>query len=142
MSKLDLRKELKQYYKAKKKPEVIDVPPGKFLTLVGRGEPGGEAYDAALKALYGLSYTLKFKCKAEGRDFTVMALEGLWWWDDPGARARSVGFSQQLVFQGEIDDFLDFFQGFLLQFGRTEDEAEDRILEGPLKGHRAGIARC
>ncbi len=85
MSKLDLRKELKQYYKAKKKPEVIDVPPGKFLTLVGRGEPGGEAYAAALKALYGLSYTLKFKCKAEGRDFTVMALEGLWWWDDPGA---------------------------------------------------------
>jgi hypothetical protein len=84
MSKLDLRKELKQYYTAKKKPEVIDVPPGKFLTIVGRGEPGGEAYAAALQALYGLSYTLKFKSKAEGRDFTVMTLEGLWWWDDPG----------------------------------------------------------
>jgi len=82
MSKLDLRKELKQYYTAKKKPAIIDVPPGKFLTIVGRGEPGGEAYAAGLQALYGLSYTLKFKCKAEGRDFTVMALEGLWWWDD------------------------------------------------------------
>ena len=43
MGKLDLRKELKQYYTAKKKPEVIDVPPGKFLTIVGRGEPGGES---------------------------------------------------------------------------------------------------
>jgi len=82
MSKLDLRKELKQYYTAKKKPAIIDVPPGKFLTIVGRGEPGGEAYSAGLQALYGLSYTLKFRCKAEGRDFTVMALEGLWWWDD------------------------------------------------------------
>ena len=83
MSKLDLRKELKRFYSAKKKPEIIDVPPGKFLTIIGKGEPGGEAYSAALQALYGLSYTLKFKCKAEGRDFTVMALEGLWWWDDP-----------------------------------------------------------
>ena len=82
MSKLDLRKELKKYYTAKRKPEIIDVPPGKFLAIDGRGEPGGEAYAAGLQALYGLSYTLKFKCKAEGRDFTVMALEGLWWFDD------------------------------------------------------------
>jgi hypothetical protein len=82
MSKLDLRKELKQYYTAKKRPEVIDVPPGNFLTIVGRGEPGGEAYAAAIQALYGMSFTLKFKSKAEGLDFTVMALEGLWWWDD------------------------------------------------------------
>jgi len=82
MSKLDLRKELKQFYAAKKKPSIIDVPLGKFLTIIGRGEPGGPAYQATLNALYGLSYTLKFKCKAEGRDFTVMALEGLWWFDD------------------------------------------------------------
>ena len=82
MSKLDLRKELKRYYAAKKKPEFLDVPPGKFLTIVGRGEPGGEAHATALQALYGLSYALKFRCKAEGRDFTVMALEGLWWWDN------------------------------------------------------------
>ena len=83
MSKLDLRKELKRYYSAKRRPEIVDVPPGKFLTYAGRGAPEGEAYQAALTALYGLSYTLKFKSKAEGRDFTVMALEGLWWWDDP-----------------------------------------------------------
>ncbi len=83
MSKLDLRKELKRYYSAKRKPEILDVPPGKFLTYLGRGAPEGEAYQTALTALYGLSYTLKFKSKAEGRDFTVMALEGLWWWDDP-----------------------------------------------------------
>ena len=69
MSKLDLRKEFKKYYTAKKKPEIIDVPLGKFFTIVGRGEPGGDAYQAALSALYGLSYTLKFKCKKEGRNF-------------------------------------------------------------------------
>jgi hypothetical protein len=83
MSKLDLRKELKEYYTAKRKPEIIDVPPGNFLTILGRGAPEGEEYAVAMQALYGLSYALKFRCKGEGRDFTVMALEGLWWWDDP-----------------------------------------------------------
>ncbi|MGD2201109.1 MAG: GyrI-like domain-containing protein [Candidatus Bathyarchaeota archaeon] len=83
MSKLNLRKELKEFYTARKRPELVDVPPGKFLVIVGRGEPGGESYTSALQALYSLSYTLKFRCKDEGRDFTVMALEGLWWWDDP-----------------------------------------------------------
>jgi len=82
MDKLDLRKELKRLYTARREPEVIDVSPARFLAVTGRGEPGGEAYTSALNALYGLSYALKFKCKAEGRDFTVMALEGLWWFDD------------------------------------------------------------
>jgi len=66
MSKLDLRKELKRFYTAKKKPEIIDVPPGKFLAIVGRGEPGGEAYSAGLQALYDLNYTFNLKCKAAG----------------------------------------------------------------------------
>jgi len=82
MPKLDLRKELKQFYSAKKKPQLIDVTPGKFLTYHGKGAPGGEAYQEALQALYGAAYKIKFKCKAEDHDFTVMALEGLWWWDD------------------------------------------------------------
>lgn len=85
MSKLDLKKELKPYYTSRRKPSIIDVPEGKFLTITGRGEPGGAAYQAALNALYSVAYALKFRCKAEGRDFTVMGLEGLWWWDDPAA---------------------------------------------------------
>ena len=84
MSKLDLKKELKQFYRASaKKPSIIDVPKGKFITITGRGAPGGPAYKAGLEVLYSMAYTLKFKYKAEGRDFTVMTLEGLWWWDDP-----------------------------------------------------------
>ena len=83
MSRLDLRKELRQYYKAKTKPEIIDVPEGKFLAIMGRGEPGGEAYRASLNALYTVAYTLKFRQKAEGRDFSMMTLESLWWWDSP-----------------------------------------------------------
>jgi hypothetical protein len=52
--------------------------------------------------------------------------------DKPGLLIIGVGFSQRLVFQGEIDDIPEFLQGFLLLFGRAEDEAEDRLLEGLL----------
>jgi hypothetical protein len=84
MEKIDLRKELKQFYSPKAKPEIVDIPEFSFLTYTGRGEPGGEAYQESINALYGAAYTLKFASKKEGRDFTVMPLEGLWWWDDPG----------------------------------------------------------
>lgn len=84
MSKLDLRRELKEFYAASaEKPKIVEVPKGKFLAITGRGEPGGPAYTAALNALFSVAYTLKFKAKAAGNDFTVMGLEGLWWWDDP-----------------------------------------------------------
>jgi hypothetical protein len=83
--KIDLRKQLKHLYSSSKKPDVIDVPPAKFLTITGRGEPGGEAYQAALNALYSVAYSVKFRAKAAGKDFVVMNLEGLWWWDDPEA---------------------------------------------------------
>jgi hypothetical protein len=79
MTKLDLRKELKAYYSAKRKPEIIDVPAGKFLTILGKGDPNSEEYQQALQALYGLSYSLKFDQKAKDRDYQVMHLEGLWW---------------------------------------------------------------
>jgi hypothetical protein len=78
MSKVDLSKELKGVYKAKKNPELIDVPVGKFLALDGKGDPNGEEYQQALMALYGSAYTLKFHYKGLGKDFKVMALEGLW----------------------------------------------------------------
>jgi hypothetical protein len=81
MTKLDLRKELKRYYTAKQRPEIIDVPEGKFLTILGKGDPNGEEYQQAMMALYGVSYTLKFDQKAKGRDYNVMHLEGLWWVD-------------------------------------------------------------
>ena len=81
--KIDLRKKLKPFYSSSKKPNIVDVPPAKFLTITGHGEPGGEAYQAALNALYSVAYTVKFKAKAAGKDFVVMTLEGLWWWDNP-----------------------------------------------------------
>ncbi|HUV89890.1 MAG TPA: GyrI-like domain-containing protein [Anaerolineae bacterium] len=88
MSKLDLRKQLKHLYApSAKKVEVVDVPRFEFAMVDGEIEPGrgpedSPAFQEALEALYGISYTLKFASKLRKEDpldYTVMALEGLWW---------------------------------------------------------------
>ncbi len=79
---MDLSKELNDCYKAKKKPGIVYVPEGRFLTILGKGAPEGEEYPLAIQALYGWGYTLKFHYKAQDKDFKVMPLEGLWWIKD------------------------------------------------------------
>jgi len=88
MQKIDLRKELKHLYRpSAKRVEVVEVPEFQFAMIDGRIEPGAEpgtsqAFQEALQALYGVSYTLKFMSKSRKEtpiDYTVMPLEGLWW---------------------------------------------------------------
>jgi len=88
MIKLDLRKELKHLYApSAKKVEMVDVPRFQFVMIDGLIEPGllpgsSPGFLDAMQALYGATYTLKFISKlrkADPIDYTVMALEGLWW---------------------------------------------------------------
>lgn len=84
-SKLDLKQALKPLYAPPVKDFVlVEVPPLNMLMIDGAGDPNtSQAYQTALEALYGLTYTLKFVIrKAGGIDFTVMPLEGLWWAPD------------------------------------------------------------
>lgn len=91
MKKLDLKRDLKQFYApSAKKIEVVDVPPFNFAMIEGAIEPGHEpgdspAFQQATEALYGVAYTLKFMSKKRAEnpiDYPVMALEGLWWVED------------------------------------------------------------
>jgi hypothetical protein len=84
MAKIDLKKELKNLYvPSAKEVTLIDVPEMNFIMIDGQGSPESEQYSQAIQALYPIAYTIKFdKKKADGTDFTVMALEGLWWADD------------------------------------------------------------
>ena len=79
--KLDLTKEYKTYYTAKTTPEIVEIEEGKFLTIEGKGAPGGDEFQAKVGALYSLAYGIKKLMKKEGKDFTVAKLEGLWWVD-------------------------------------------------------------
>jgi len=91
MEKLDLRKQFKHLYQpSAKKVELVEVPPFQFAMVDGEIEPGvlpglSPAFQEAVQALYGITYTLKFmsKLRAENPiDYKVMALEGLWWVDE------------------------------------------------------------
>jgi hypothetical protein len=85
MEKLDLKKQYKSLYTpSAKENSIIDIPPLTYIMVDGHGDPNtAPVYVEAIQTLYSLAYTLKFHCKtALDKDFTVMALEGLWWVPD------------------------------------------------------------
>lgn len=78
--KIDLKKEYKDLYNPPKIPVIVNVPTFNFIAVEGKGDPNtSKEYQDALETLYGLSYTIKFDLKKQGREYTVMPLEGLWW---------------------------------------------------------------
>lgn len=83
LGKLDFKKELKELYSASKKEvTVVEVPEINYLMVDGRGDPNTEkSFQEAIEALYGFSFTLKFKAKKGplAADYVVMPLQGLWW---------------------------------------------------------------
>ncbi len=89
MQKVDLKRELKHLYQPSAKEVVrVEVPPLRFLMIDGEGDPNtSPAYANAIEALFTVSYTAKFMVKkgAQGIDYAVMPLEGLWWSDDMSA---------------------------------------------------------
>jgi len=87
MKTLDLKKDLKAYYKpSAKKVDFIQVPRFQFLMIDGAIEPGKEPgnspiFEENMQAMYSMAYTLKFtfkKREVDPVDYPVMALEGLW----------------------------------------------------------------
>jgi hypothetical protein len=87
MAKIDLKKELKDFYAPSTHAiSIVDVPVMPFLMIDGCGDPNTSAeYAAAVETLYAVAYALKFRIKRAGDDapdYVVMPLEGLWWADD------------------------------------------------------------
>lgn len=68
-------------YKASARtPEVIDVPPRRFLMIDGIDAVGGEPFGRAMSALFTLAYQVKFAAKKRlGLSYRVPAAEGLYW---------------------------------------------------------------
>lgn len=82
----DYKKEYKEFYMPKNKPEIIDIPEMKYIAVRGKGNPnveGGE-YKAAIGLLYGIAFTIKMSKKGSRQiegyfDYVVPPLEGFWW---------------------------------------------------------------
>lgn len=79
MDKLELTKMYKTYYKANAEPELVGFGEAPYLTIAGQGDPNGERFAQAAAVLYAAAYGVKALGKAQGTDFTVPKLEGLWW---------------------------------------------------------------
>ena len=82
----DFKKEYKEFYLPKNKPEIVTVPKANYIAVRGKGDPNeeGGAYQQAIGILYAVAYTLKMSYKTDHRiegfyDYVVPPLEGFWW---------------------------------------------------------------
>lgn len=141
MSTVNLRKELKEFYTAKKKPGLVEVPDGVFLTILGKGHPSGEEYPTAMMALYSCAYTLKFKYKAEGIDYSVMPLEGLWWIEDGVFDANKPAPGEKWRWRSmiQVPDFVTEESLAETQRELVEKKGE-KVLEVKLESFSEGLA--
>ena len=57
----DFKKEYKEFYLPKNKPQIVTVPPANYIAVRGKGDPNdkGGAYKAAIGVLYAIAYTIK-----------------------------------------------------------------------------------
>ena len=78
--KIDLFKQHKDEYAAPKEPALVTVKRSSYLTITGKGEPGGDVFQARAGALYAVAFTIKMTYKfAAGQDYKVAPLEGIYW---------------------------------------------------------------
>ena len=85
----DFKKEYKEFYMAKNKPQIVDVPRVNYIAVRGKGDPNEEngEYQKAINVLYAVAYTLKMSYKTDYRiegffEYVVPPLEGFWWQDN------------------------------------------------------------
>ena len=71
-------------YRARLRPELVEVPEQTFLMIDGHGDPNTSVrFPAAIQALFSVGYTLRFALKRAGAPaYRVGPLEGLWWGPD------------------------------------------------------------
>ena len=84
----DFKKEYKEFYMPKNKPEIVTVPGMNYIAVRGSGDPNREdgEYRQSIGLLYGIAFTIKMSRKSgyqlEGYfDYVVPPLEGFWWQD-------------------------------------------------------------
>lgn len=84
----DFKKEYREFYMPKNKPEIVTVPKANYIAVRGKGNPNeeGGAYQQAISVLYAVAYTLKMSYKTEHHidgffEYVVPPLEGFWWQD-------------------------------------------------------------
>ena len=97
----DFKKEYKEFYMPKTKPEIVIVPKANYIAVRGKGNPNeeGGAYQQAIGVLYAVAYILKMSYKTDYKiegffEYVVPPLEGFWWQDN----AKGINYSDKSAF--------------------------------------------
>lgn len=117
--KLDLTKAYPEYYKARQKPQIVNLEPYSYITTSGVSAPEDPIFMESLEKLYALAYAMKFACKEKDLDFIVPKMEGFWWveGDLPFEETARQDWHWKIMFR--MPDFV----------GRTEyDSALERLI--------------
>ena len=97
----DFKKEYKEFYMPKNKPQIVNVPKANYIAVRGMGDPNEEdgAYKKAIGVLYAVAYTLKMSYKTDYKikgfyEYVVPPLEGFWWQEN----VKGIDYSSKSTF--------------------------------------------
>lgn len=82
--KYEWKKNEKNLYGVKQKPQLIEIPSAYYIMIKGEGNPNESDFSNRVSALYSLAYGINMlfknmeKEELEYSDFTVFPLEGIW----------------------------------------------------------------
>ncbi|MDE6313974.1 MAG: GyrI-like domain-containing protein [Lachnospiraceae bacterium] len=98
----DFKKEYKEFYMPKNQPQIVTVPPMKYIAVRGSGNPNEKDgdYQKAIGVLYAIAYTLKMSYKGDYKiegffEYVVPPLEGFWWQEN----GVGIDYSRKDAFQ-------------------------------------------
>lgn len=103
------KKHEKELYGVTTKPQVIQIPKQKFITIKGAGDPNEAAFSDRVGVLYSLAFPIKMAFKRltvnskkqNGQfsytDYTVYPLEGLWTTTNPDNLLDKSSFQYTLM---------------------------------------------
>lgn len=118
------KKDDKQFYLPKGKPEIIVIPEFSFFSIEGKGNPNDDSFAEYIGVLYSLSYAVKMSPKqgASPKDYfeySVFPLEGVW---DIDEEAKN-------TFTGIIDKNSLIFKLMIRQPGFVTSEFASETIE-------------
>ncbi len=97
----DFKKEYKEQYMPKNKPQIVNVPKMNYIAVRGQGNPNeeGGAYQQAISVLYAVAYALKMSYKTDYKiegffEYVVPPLEGFWWQEN----VKGIDYSRKDTF--------------------------------------------
>ena len=93
--KFEWKKQEKNLYLPKEKPDLITVPQQKFFMISGKGNPNDEEFSEKIGILYSLAYAVRMMPKQgftpDGYyEYTVYPLEGIWDLTEEGKQSNTL----------------------------------------------------